>query len=42
MNESDIQQTTDDTLLGRRVRLVQPQEGYRVAIDPIFLAAAGN
>ena len=31
---------TDDALLGGRVRLLQPQEGYRVAIDPVFLAAA--
>jgi tRNA1(Val) A37 N6-methylase TrmN6 len=27
-------------LLGGRVRLAQPAEGYRVAIDPILLAAA--
>ena len=41
MNEIDIPQaTTDDTLLDGRVRLVQPQEGYRVAIDPVFLAAS--
>src|SRR5262245_29956447 len=31
---------TDDTLLGGRVRLTQPQQGYRVAIDPVFLAAS--
>lgn len=31
---------TDDALLGGRIRLLQPQEGYRVAIDPVFLAAA--
>ena len=30
----------EDTLLGGRVRLVQPAEGYRAAIDPVFLAAA--
>ncbi len=29
-----------DTLLGGRVRLRQPAEGYRVAIDPVLLAAA--
>jgi tRNA1(Val) A37 N6-methylase TrmN6 len=29
-----------DTLLDGRVRLRQPQTGYRTAIDPIFLAAA--
>lgn len=31
---------SQDALLGGRVRLVQPVEGYRVAIDPVFLAAA--
>ena len=31
---------TEDLLLGGRVRLRQPAEGYRVAIDPVFLAAA--
>jgi tRNA1(Val) A37 N6-methylase TrmN6 len=31
---------TEDTLLGGRVRLIQPAAGYRVAIDPILLAAA--
>lgn len=31
---------TDDTLLGGRIRLRQPQDGYRVAIDPVLLAAA--
>jgi tRNA1(Val) A37 N6-methylase TrmN6 len=31
---------TEDFLLGGRVRLRQPAEGYRVAIDPVFLAAA--
>jgi tRNA1(Val) A37 N6-methylase TrmN6 len=41
MDEIDIPQaTTDDALLGGRVRLAQPREGYRVAIDPIFLAAS--
>jgi len=29
-----------DRLLGGRVRLTQPKRGYRVAIDPILLAAA--
>ena len=29
-----------DTLLGGRVRLAQPAGGYRVAIDPVILAAA--
>ena len=31
---------TDDTLLGGRVVLRQPAAGYRVAIDPVLLAAA--
>lgn len=31
---------THDHLLGGRVRLTQPAAGYRVAIDPVLLAAA--
>jgi tRNA1(Val) A37 N6-methylase TrmN6 len=31
---------SDDRLLGGRLRLAQPKQGYRVAIDPILLAAA--
>ena len=31
---------SEDALLGGRVRLRQPVTGYRVAIDPVFLAAA--
>lgn len=31
---------SDDTLLDGRLRLRQPQRGYRVAIDPVLLAAA--
>jgi tRNA1(Val) A37 N6-methylase TrmN6 len=31
---------SEDTLLGGRVRLRQPREGYRAAIDPVLLAAA--
>jgi tRNA1(Val) A37 N6-methylase TrmN6 len=31
---------TEDALLGGRVRLLQPAQGYRVAIDPVLLAAA--
>jgi tRNA1(Val) A37 N6-methylase TrmN6 len=31
---------TDDRLLGGRVRFSQPAQGYRVAIDPVLLAAA--
>jgi tRNA1(Val) A37 N6-methylase TrmN6 len=34
------QASTEDRLLGGRVRLVQPAAGYRVAIDPVLLAAA--
>jgi tRNA1(Val) A37 N6-methylase TrmN6 len=32
--------TTQDRLLGGRISLFQPAKGYRVAIDPVFLAAA--
>ncbi len=35
-----VRETTADTLLGGRVRLEQPATGYRVAIDPVLLAAA--
>jgi tRNA1(Val) A37 N6-methylase TrmN6 len=31
---------TEDTLLGGRVRLLQPRRGYRVAVDAVLLAAA--
>ena len=31
---------TEDRLLGGRIRLRQPATGYRVAIDPVFLAAS--
>ena len=31
---------SEDALIGGRVRLRQPVAGYRVAIDPVFLAAA--
>ncbi len=31
---------SEDTLLGGRVKLRQPAEGYRAAIDPVLLAAA--
>jgi len=31
---------SEDLLLGGRVRLRQPREGYRAAIDPVLLAAA--
>lgn len=32
-------ETTEGTLLGGRVRYVQPVEGYRTGIEPVFLAA---
>jgi tRNA1(Val) A37 N6-methylase TrmN6 len=32
--------TTQDALLGGRVRLLQPSRGYRVAVDAVLLAAA--
>src|ERR1700755_3527681 len=31
---------TEDALLGGRVRLLQPRQGYRVAVDAVLLAAA--
>jgi tRNA1(Val) A37 N6-methylase TrmN6 len=31
---------TEDRLMGGRVRLRQPRDGYRAAIDPVFLAAS--
>lgn len=41
MSESDAPPPfTEDRLLGGRIRLRQPAAGYRVAIDPVFLAAA--
>lgn len=33
-------ETTVDPLLGGRLQLEQPRQGYRVAIDPVLLAAA--
>ena len=40
--DADVEQpaNSDDRLLGGRLRLTQPKHGYRVAIDPILLAAA--
>lgn len=40
MNDAPPVQTTLDSVLGGRVTLHQPALGYRVAIDPILLAAA--
>lgn len=34
--------TTTDRLLGGRLQLSQPLDGYRFAIDPVFMAAAVN
>ncbi|MEP3115582.1 methyltransferase [Nisaea sp.] len=31
---------TEDSLLGGRVRFLQPVEGYRAAVDPVLLAAS--
>ena len=31
---------SEDTLLGGKVRLRQPVDGYRAAIDPVLLAAS--
>jgi tRNA1(Val) A37 N6-methylase TrmN6 len=33
-------ETREDRLLGGRVRLIQPLQGYRAATDPVLLAAA--
>ena len=40
MSEALPSQESDGTLLGGRVKLRQPVTGYRVAIDPVFLAAS--
>ena len=32
---------TEDSLLGGRVRFLQPVDGYRAAVDPVLLAASG-
>ncbi len=37
---TEAARVTSDTLLGGRVALQQPAAGYRVAIDPVLLAAA--
>jgi len=38
--EAGAPSLTEDRLLGGRVRVRQPADGYRAAIDPVFLAAA--
>ena len=40
MTETGSARVTSNTLLGGRVALNQPAAGYRVAIDPVLLAAA--
>lgn len=40
LSQNDQNTTSSDYLLGGRVLIRQPLQGYRVAIDPIFLAAA--
>ena len=40
MGDVGSRATTTDRVLGGRVTLRQPAEGYRAAIDPVFLAAA--
>lgn len=36
----DDQDLSEDALLGGKIRFFQPERGYRVAVDPIFLASA--
>ncbi len=31
---------TEDTVMGGRVKLLQPRRGYRIAVDAVLLAAA--
>lgn len=40
MTEGAAPAVGEDALLGGRVRFLQPRDGYRVAIDPVLLAAA--
>lgn len=37
---ADLTDITEDALLGGHILLQQPKDGYRAAIDPVFLAAA--
>jgi tRNA1(Val) A37 N6-methylase TrmN6 len=37
---ASISKISEDALLDGRVRLLQPAKGYRVAVDPVLLAAA--
>lgn len=38
-SEPPAEAFTEDALLGGRVRLTQPREGFRAALDPVLLAA---
>lgn len=40
MQHAPVPEITEDYLLGGKVLIRQPANGYRVAIDPIFLAAS--
>jgi tRNA1(Val) A37 N6-methylase TrmN6 len=40
MTPDPTSSTTDDTLLGGKVKFRQPASGYRAAIDPVLLAAS--
>ncbi len=39
VSEEASEQVREDTLLGGRVKILQPVNGFRAAIDPVFLAA---
>lgn len=34
--------TTQDKIIGGRLSIIQPKDGYRAAIDPVFLSASVN
>ncbi|MGA0393506.1 MAG: tRNA1(Val) (adenine(37)-N6)-methyltransferase [Rhodospirillales bacterium] len=40
VTELSIDQISEDAVLGGQVKIRQPQNGYRAAIDPVLLAAA--
>lgn len=37
--EEAEERVTEDTIMGGRVTLLQPKDGFRAAVDPVFLAA---
>jgi tRNA1(Val) A37 N6-methylase TrmN6 len=39
---SDFDELTQDAFLGGKVQLLQPKNGYRAGVDPVFLAASVN